>query len=142
MMAILLRNFVERSIPRLGIEPAVNVARAAQAIGVQTRIAFFGKELALGTGGERSAKSQISIIGNNVFGAGARPQRFCGGPKARVEGQWCIDARIPASGPKLIAEKSVWDTIYHEHFFLFHPDARSSVSLKRHGLRVSDVEQL
>jgi len=42
----LLRNAVALNIPCLGIEPAANVAKAALAIGVPTRVAFFGRELA------------------------------------------------------------------------------------------------
>ena len=57
MMAICCATSLSESIPCLGIEPAVNVARAAQAIGVQTRIAFFGKELAR----ELAANGQIAI---------------------------------------------------------------------------------
>ena len=68
----LLRNFVECGIPCLGIEPAANVARAAEAIGVRTRIAFFGEALAraLVANGERADL----IIANNCTGAGTRPQ--------------------------------------------------------------------
>src|SRR5690242_13122086 len=42
----LLRNFVMRGIPCLGIEPAANVAAVAVRQGVPSRVAFFGKALA------------------------------------------------------------------------------------------------
>src|SRR4051812_482903 len=42
----LLANFVERGIPVMGIEPAANVAREAEARGVRTLVRFFGRELA------------------------------------------------------------------------------------------------
>src|SRR5690606_848892 len=42
----LLRNFTERGIPALGIDPAQQPAAAARAIGVPTLNAFFGRELA------------------------------------------------------------------------------------------------
>ncbi len=42
----LLRNFVERGIPVLGIDPASGPAKAAQGIGVNTLNTFFTRELA------------------------------------------------------------------------------------------------
>src|SRR5919106_4260190 len=42
----LLRNFVERGIPVLGIDPAPDQARAAEAVGVPTLREFFGNEVA------------------------------------------------------------------------------------------------
>ncbi|HSK76073.1 MAG TPA: SAM-dependent methyltransferase, partial [Thermoanaerobaculia bacterium] len=42
----LLRWFVERGIPVFGIEPAANVAEAAEAAGIPTLVKFFGAETA------------------------------------------------------------------------------------------------
>src|SRR5690242_7727546 len=42
----LLQYFVKRGIPALGIDPAANVAKAAEEKGVKTLVAFFGRELA------------------------------------------------------------------------------------------------
>ena len=42
----MLKNFVERGIPVLGVDPAEGPAGAAQVAGVPTRCAFFGRELA------------------------------------------------------------------------------------------------
>ena len=42
----LLQWFVEAGVPALGIEPAANVAAAAEAKGVPTLVKFFGHELA------------------------------------------------------------------------------------------------
>ena len=42
----LLQHFVAADVPVLGVEPAANVAEAAEAAGVATRVAFFGRELA------------------------------------------------------------------------------------------------
>src|SRR6185437_11378892 len=44
----LLRNFVAAGIPCLGVEPAANVAAAAERAGVPTRVAFFGRQCARG----------------------------------------------------------------------------------------------
>ena len=42
----LLKYFVARKIPVLGIEPAANVAKVAIENGVATEIAFFGEKTA------------------------------------------------------------------------------------------------
>ncbi len=42
----LLKNFLKMGIPVLGIDPSDTVARAAEQIGVPTRVEFFGEPLA------------------------------------------------------------------------------------------------
>src|SRR5579884_4160164 len=42
----LLQHFVAKGIPALGIEPAVNVARVAEAKGISTLVKFFGEKTA------------------------------------------------------------------------------------------------
>ncbi|HET7539697.1 MAG TPA: hypothetical protein VFK05_07490, partial [Polyangiaceae bacterium] len=61
----LLQYFVKRGVPCLGIEPAANVAKAAVERGVETRVAFFGKEL-----GRKLAAEGLQadlLLGNNVL---------------------------------------------------------------------------
>ena len=41
----LLQHVVERGIPALGVEPAANVAAVARERGIETVVAFFGREL-------------------------------------------------------------------------------------------------
>src|SRR5882724_11391783 len=52
----LLQYFVKRGIPCLGIEPAANVAKVAEAQGVKTLVDFFGQELGrkLSTAGQQA----------------------------------------------------------------------------------------
>src|SRR5579863_10094811 len=59
----LLQYFRERGIPVLGIEPARNVARAAEGKGIPTLAKFFGRALA----GELAASGRQAqlIVGNN-----------------------------------------------------------------------------
>ena len=61
----LLKNFVERGIPVLGIDPADGPARAAEKAGVPTICKFFGESLARELDGKR--KTADVIIGNNVL---------------------------------------------------------------------------
>jgi len=61
----LLRNFVERGIPAVGVEPAANVAKVAEEQGVPTRVAFFGEAYAKELVAEGLAADLV--VGNNVL---------------------------------------------------------------------------
>jgi 2-polyprenyl-3-methyl-5-hydroxy-6-metoxy-1,4-benzoquinol methylase len=61
----LLRNFVEKGIPCLGIEPAANVAEVAVERGIPTRVRFFGEQTARDLLSEELQADLI--VGNNVL---------------------------------------------------------------------------
>jgi 2-polyprenyl-3-methyl-5-hydroxy-6-metoxy-1,4-benzoquinol methylase len=61
----LLRYFVARGIAVLGIEPAANVAKAAEARGVSTLVSFFGIETARELV-EAGIQGDL-VLGNNVL---------------------------------------------------------------------------
>ncbi len=75
----LLRNFVERGIPVLGIDPAEGPAGAAEGIGVPTLRQFFGHDLA---GKLRQERGQADVvIANNVLAHVADTYGFVEGIK-------------------------------------------------------------
>ena len=133
----LLRNFVALGIPCLGIEPAANVARAAEAAGVPTRVAFFDAALAA----ELAASNQRAdlIVGNNVLAQVPDLNDFAAGLRHALKDQGVLTLEFPHLG-RLIADNQ-FDTIYHEHFSYFTLMSVERL-LDRHGLRVFDVEQL
>jgi len=57
----LLQHFVAADIPALGVEPAANVAAAAEAAGVPTRVAFFGRVLAT------QLRDELRSMGHEAF---------------------------------------------------------------------------
>src|SRR5262249_51373423 len=61
----LLQYFVQKGIPALGVEPAANVAKAAQKRGVPTVIKFFGRQTAYEL--IREYGQADLLIGNNVL---------------------------------------------------------------------------
>jgi 2-polyprenyl-3-methyl-5-hydroxy-6-metoxy-1,4-benzoquinol methylase len=73
----LLQYFVKKGIPVLGVEPAANVARAAEEKGVPTLVRFFGCKTAL----EMVANGQMAdlVIGNNVLAQVPDINDFVGG---------------------------------------------------------------
>ena len=133
----LLRNFVERGIPCLGIEPAVNVAEVAVQRGVPTLAKFFGGD----TAAELVAEGRQAdlVVGNNVFAHVPTPHDFV----AAIARVLKPDGVLTLEFPHLVRliEGNQFDTIYHEHFFYFS-FATARRILERHGLRVFDVEEL
>jgi len=133
----LLQYFVDAGIPVLGIEPAANVAKAAEARGVRSRVEFLGA--ALGQTLQAEGLAADLLVGNNVFAHVPDINDFADGfaPALKPEGVLTLEF------PHLLnlVEQHQFDTIYHEHFsYLSLVTARRI--LERHGLRVFDVEEL
>jgi SAM-dependent methyltransferase len=133
----LLQYFVGAGIPCLGIEPAKNVAVAAEQRGVETRVGFFGTSLATELAVEGICADLL--IGNNVLAHVPDLNDF-------VEGMSLVlapDGLITMEFPHLLKliEHNQFDTIYHEHFSYF-----SLMTVIRlfasHRLRIFDVDQL
>ena len=133
----LLQYFVEAGIPVLGIEPAANVAKAAEARGVRSRVEFFGA--ALGAALRDEGLAADLLVGNNVFAHVPDINDFAAGfvPALKPDGVLTLEF------PHLLnlIEQHQFDTIYHEHFSYLSLVTTQRI-LERHGLRVFDVEEL
>ena len=132
----LLRRVVERGIRALGIEPAANVAEAAVAAGVDTRVAFFGH--ALGAEIAATGKADL-IVANNVLAHVPDLHDFVGGFSELLGPEGNLSIEFPHL-LELIVDCQ-YDTIYHEHFSYFSLRTAMDV-LAGHGLDVIDVETL
>ncbi len=133
----LLRNVLEHGIPCLGIEPALNVARAAQALGIPTLPEFLTRRL--GTTLAREGKSADLVVANNVLAQVPDLNDFVAGLAALLKHDGVATLEFPHL--MRLIERNQFDTIYHEHFSYFSLAAVEHV-LTRHGLRVFDVEEL
>lgn len=133
----LLQYFVEAGIPVLGIEPAANVAKAAEVRGVRSRVEFFGA--ALGASLRDEGLAADLLVGNNVFAHVPDINDFAAGfvPALKPDGVLTLEF------PHLLnlIEQHQFDTIYHEHFSYLSLVTTQRI-LERHGLRVFDVEEL
>ncbi|MDH3297596.1 MAG: class I SAM-dependent methyltransferase [Gemmatimonadota bacterium] len=133
----LLRHFVERNVPCLGIEPARNVASVAEANGVPTLVEFFGRALA-----ERLANDGLQadlIVANNVLAQVANLNDFVAGIPMILAPDGVLTLEFPHLS-RLVTEHQ-FDTIYHEHFSYFSWLAVQRI-LSAHGLQAFDVEEL
>lgn len=133
----LLQHFVARNIPVLGIDPAENVARAAIARGISTRVGFFGLAMAR----ELTAEGVHAdlLIGNNVLAQVPDINDFVSGLAALL----APDGLLTLEFPHLLRllQGNQFDTIYHEHFSYFSLHTATRI-LDAHGLRIFDAEEL
>jgi SAM-dependent methyltransferase len=133
----LLRHFLERGIPVLGIEPAANVARAAVERGVPSLTRFFGTALAreLASAGTTGRL----IVANNVLAHVPDINDFLAGIHQLLapKGLFTVEFHHLLS----LVERCQFDTIYHEHYQYFSLRT-ASTALSSHGLTVVDVERL
>jgi SAM-dependent methyltransferase len=133
----LLQFFHRRGIPVLGIEPAVNVARAAEEKGITTLVRFFGIHTARSV--TLMGRQADLLIGNNVLAHVPDLNGFVAGLKIALKPEGVLTLEFPHL-LKLMAFNQ-FDTIYHEHFSYFSLLTARQV-FARHGLRVFDVEEL
>jgi hypothetical protein len=133
----LLQHFVAMGIPCLGVEPAANVARAAEERGVPTRVVFFGREEARKMVAEGLAADLIAA--NNVLAQVPDINDFVGGIAILLAPGGTVTIEFPHL-MRLIDERQ-FDTIYHEHFSYFSLLSSRRI-LAAHGLEVVDVEEL
>jgi SAM-dependent methyltransferase len=133
----LLQHFLPLGIPVLGIDPAANVALAAEERGVPTLVEFFGVELAGRLVGERGHADLV--IGNNVLAQVPDLNDFVQGVAILLAPDGTATFEFPHLARLL--EGLQYDTIYHEHFSYFSLTAIRDV-FAAHGLAVVDVDEL
>ena len=133
----LLRNYLERGIPVLGIDPAEGPAREATRAGVTTLNTFFTQELA----GKLCAQGQRAdvIHANNVLAHVADTNGFVAGIGMLLKEDGVAVIEVPYA--KDLIDHCEFDTIYHEHLCYFSVTALDRL-FRRHGLYLNDVERL
>jgi 2-polyprenyl-3-methyl-5-hydroxy-6-metoxy-1,4-benzoquinol methylase len=133
----LLQYFVQRKIPALGIEPAANVAKVAEAKGIATLVAFFGTQTARGLIAQ--GKKADLLIGNNVLAHVPDINDFVQGMQLLLKPEGVITMEFPHF--LRLFENGLFDTIYHEHFSYLSLMTVEKV-FARFGLAIFDVQEI
>jgi SAM-dependent methyltransferase len=128
----MLRNFRDRGIKTLGIDPVPGPAAAAEKLGIPTLRRFFGVQLA-------EDSSADVIIGNNVLAHVADLPGFVTGIATLLKPSGV--AVIEAPYVRDLIDHCEFDTIYHEHLCYFSVTALNRLFLDR-GLCLSEVRRL
>ena len=132
----MLRNFVEKEIPVLGIDPA-KPAQAAIEAGIPTLRKFFGQSLAREL--ERQGHKADLLIANNVLAHVAGTNDF-------VEGIHIIlkeDGVAVIEVPYLVdlIDKVEFPTIYHQHLCYFTATSLDRL-FRSHSLFIQEIRRL
>lgn len=133
----LLQNFVETSIPCLGVEPARNIAEVARERGIPTWNQFFNTSTALEIVAQKGAADLI--LGNNVFAHAPDTNDFVAGLATLVKPHGRIVLEFPYACD--LVEHLEFDTIYHEHVFYFSLTALVPL-FRRHDLEIFHAERI
>jgi SAM-dependent methyltransferase len=131
----MLKVFMERGIPVLGIDPAEAPVKAAQDAGVPTLCTFFGKDLAWKLRNEEGKTADV-FLANNVLAHVPDLHGFVEGIRiilketgvAVIEAPYVVD----------LVDHCEFDTIYHQHLCYFSITALDKL-FRRHGLYLNDV---
>jgi C-methyltransferase C-terminal domain/Putative zinc binding domain/Methyltransferase domain len=133
----LLQFFVDKGIPVLGIDPAANVAKAAEKRGVPTLVKFFGIETARELA--ESGKQADLVLGNNVLAQVPDVNSFVKGISIILKAGGVCTIEFPHLLRTI--DGNQFDQIYHEHFSYF-----SALTVERifaaHGMRIFDLDEL
>jgi len=133
----LLRAFQRHGVGVLGVEPAANVARIAEAGGVPTEVAYFG--MATARRMVEAGKAADLIVANNVLAHVPALNDFVGALALLLKPAGTITVEFPHL--LRLIEGRQFDTIYHEHFSYFSLLTAARI-FAHHALRVVDVERL
>lgn len=133
----LLKNFLIKKIPCLGIEPTKSTAEVAEKMGIPVLQEFFGENLAIRLASE--GRQADLIAGNNVYAHVPNINDFTRGLKTALKAGGVITLEFPHL--MRLLERNQFDTIYHEHFsyLSLHAVMRIFESV---GLEVWHVEEL
>lgn len=133
----LLREFVEKDIRVLGIEPAANVADIAREAGVPTISTFFGANSARSIMQEYGPADMM--IANNVLAHVPNIHDFIEGFRILLARDGCATFEFPHLAP--LIDGNQFDTIYHEHFSYLSLLAVEPI-FRAHALRIVDIDTL
>jgi len=133
----LLQYYAAKGIPVLGIDPAPGPVAAARAKGINTRLAFFGRELA----SELVAEGRRAdvIHANNVLAHVADTNGFVAGIATLLADDGVAVIEVPYV--RHLIDHGEFDTIYHEHLCYFSVTSLDRL-FRSHGLFLESVELL
>lgn len=132
----LVRTLLGHGIPALGIEPAANVARVAEANGAPTEVAFFDRNTAARL---RDRFRADLIVANNVLAHAPDINSFVEGLAVLLKPQGTVTIEVPYL--LRMIEQCQFDTIYSEHVFYLSLLSLET-ALARHDLTAYHVEFL
>ncbi len=134
----MLRNFVERGISVLGIDPAKGPAQAAQEAGIPTLCMFFSKNLARQLREEEGREADV-FLANNVLAHVPNLNGFVQGIRLMLKRTGVAVIEVPYVVD--LVENCEFDTIYHQHLCYFSVTALDKL-FRRQDLFLNDIKRI
>ena len=131
----LLKKMIKYDVRVLGIEPAKNLARLSNKIGIETKNKFFNLKLAKNI--SKQEKADV-IIANNVLGHIDNLDEFIKGITQLLKNNGVFIFEVPHA--LNLIKNLEFDTIYHEHISYFSVIALSNW-FKKYNLEIFDIEK-
>ncbi len=133
----LLRFFQQAGMAVQGVDPARDIARAASEAGIETINAFFNAVLAVQIREEKGAAAVVTA--NNVFAHIDDLAGVVAGVRALLDegGVFVFEVSYLAD----VLEKTLFDTIYHEHLS-YHAVAPLVSFFSHHGMELIAAERV
>ena len=133
----LLKNFVQKSVPCLGIEPTKSTARKSMSLGIDTMVEFYSCETAQKVREKYGPADLITC--NNVYAHVPDINDFTKALEISLSDNGIMTIEFPHL--LNLIELCQFDTIYHEHFSYLSVSTVQEIFAK-HNLRVFDLEKL
>ena len=133
----LLKNFLYKNIPCLGIEPTESTAREAIKLGLNTWVDFYSLPLAEKIA-EKYGKADL-VICNNVYAHVPDINDFTKALATSLKDNAVVTLEFPHL--LNLIKQCQFDTIYHEHYSYLSVKTVSEI-FKKNGLRIFKVEKM
>jgi SAM-dependent methyltransferase len=133
----MLKNFVARDIPCLGIDPAKAPVKAALEAGIPTLCEFFGKDLARQL--RQEGRLADVVIANNVLAHVADLNGLVQGIRIILKDTGVAVIEVPYLVD--LIENCEFDTIYHQHLCYFSVTALDPL-FRRHSLFLNEITRV
>ncbi len=133
----MLKNFVERGISVLGIDPAPGPARAAEDAGIPTLCEFFQKKLAK----ELHNQGRLAdvLIANNVLNLVSDLKDFVEGIQILLKPNGIAVLEVPYIDD--LIGKCAFDMIFHQNLYYFSGTALDRL-FRRHSMFLNDIRKI
>lgn len=133
----MLKNFVSRGVPVLGVDPAAGPARAAEKVGVPTRCDFFGRDVAL----ELSEQGRWAdvFLANACLNLVPDINGFVEGIGLVLNDTGAAVLEVPYVVAMM--DKTAFDMIFHQNLYYFSLHALDKI-FRRAGLFINEVQPL
>ncbi len=134
----MLKNFKQKGIPVLGIDPAEGPAQNAQKAGIPTLLTFFGRDLAKDLSQKEGKKADV-FLANNVLAHVPDLNGFIEGISIILKETGVAVIEVPHIVE--LVKHCEFDTIYHQHLCYFSVTALDNL-FRKHHLFLNDIKKI